>query len=50
MFRGKDDLDSLLGEIKKKNISTLEKSRLDWDSFKQREGIEDELKKHQKDG
>lgn len=33
-----------------KNISTIEKTSLDWDTYKKKEGIEDELKQHVKDG
>lgn len=37
-------LGSILGQLGRKNkISTLEKSKLDWQSFKQREGLEEEL-------
>ncbi|KAK9502458.1 hypothetical protein O3M35_011234 [Rhynocoris fuscipes] len=40
---------SILGQIGKKNkLSTLEKSKLDWDSFKKSEGIEEELEQHNK--
>lgn len=31
---------------KKQKMSTLEKSRLDWDTFKDEEGISDELAIH----
>ncbi|XP_063951703.1 craniofacial development protein 1-like [Lytechinus pictus] len=42
-------LGNVLGQIgKKQKISTLEKSRLDWESFKNKEGITDELKIHNK--
>ncbi|XP_017472825.1 PREDICTED: craniofacial development protein 1-like [Rhagoletis zephyria] len=41
---GSGGLGSLLNQIgKKKKISVLEKSQLDWKSFKQDEGIEEEL-------
>ncbi|XP_064641379.1 craniofacial development protein 1-like isoform X2 [Lineus longissimus] len=46
-------LGSVLGKIgKKTKISVLDKSKLDWDSFKQKEGIDEELKIHNrgKDG
>lgn len=37
-------LSSVLGQLGKKNkLSTLEKSKLDWDSFKKDEGISDDL-------
>ncbi|XP_071495985.1 craniofacial development protein 1-like [Diadema antillarum] len=42
-------LGSVLGQIgKKQKISTLEKSRLDWMNFKKAEGIEEDLKIHNK--
>lgn len=41
-------MSSLLGKIgaKKQKMSTLEKSRLDWESFKEEEGIGEELATH----
>ncbi|XP_072836513.2 craniofacial development protein 1 [Pogona vitticeps] len=41
-------LNSLLGKIgaKKPKMSTLEKSKLDWESFKDQEGIQEELAVH----
>jgi len=40
-------LSSVLGKIgKKQKISVLEKSKIDWDGFKEKEGISDELKIH----
>ncbi|KAH0619469.1 hypothetical protein JD844_000117 [Phrynosoma platyrhinos] len=41
-------LNNLLGKIgaKKQKMSTLEKSKLDWESFKEQEGITDELAIH----
>jgi len=36
--------------LKPKKISTLEKSKLDWQSFKKKEGIEDDLKQAVKGG
>lgn len=42
-------LQSLLSKIGKKNkLSTLEKSKLDWNTFKQQEGINEELQTHNK--
>lgn len=42
-------LGSLLGRLgKKQKISTLEKSKLDWDNFKSVEGIEEEIQTHNK--
>ncbi|RDD47114.1 Craniofacial development protein 1 [Trichoplax sp. H2] len=47
----KPSLGSLLGQLgKKQKLTTLEKSKLDWEGFKSKEGIEDELKYHNKDG
>ncbi|XP_008120977.1 craniofacial development protein 1 [Anolis carolinensis] len=47
-------LDSLLGKMgsKKQKLSTLEKSKMDWETFKEQEGIGDELAIHNrgKDG
>lgn len=46
-------LNSLLSKLNKKpKLSTLEKSKLDWDGFKQKEGITEELQIHNrgKDG
>lgn len=40
-------LSSLLGQITKKNkLSVLEKTKLDWDGFKSKEGIGEELQSH----
>lgn len=42
-------LGNVLGQIgKKQKISTLEKTRLDWEGFKSAEGISEELKIHNK--
>lgn len=42
-------LSSVLSKIGKKNkMGTLEKSRIDWNSFKKKEGIEEDLKIHNK--
>jgi len=46
----KSNLDDLLNSLGKKKISTLEKSKLDWQNFKSKEGIEEELKEKTKDG
>ncbi|XP_031634263.1 craniofacial development protein 1 [Contarinia nasturtii] len=46
---GSSGLSSLLGQIGKKNkLSVLEKSKLDWNGFKQTEGIDEELQTHNK--
>ena len=40
-------LSAVLGQIGKKNkLGTLEKSKLDWDQFKKKEGISNELQVH----
>lgn len=40
---------SLIGQLGKKNkLSTLEKSKLDWENFKKDEGIEEDLERHNK--
>ncbi|GBP18998.1 Craniofacial development protein 1 [Eumeta japonica] len=42
-------LSNLLSQINKKNkLSTLEKSKLDWDTYKKEEGIEEEIQSHNK--
>ncbi|CAB3220077.1 unnamed protein product [Arctia plantaginis] len=42
-------LSSVLGQLNKKNkLSTLEKSKLDWSTYKQEEGIEEEIESHNK--
>lgn len=42
-------LGAVLGQIGKKNkLSTLEKTKLDWNSFKRSQGIEEELQTHNK--
>lgn len=46
---GLGGISSVLGQIGKKGkISTLEKSKLDWDNFKKQENIEEELNTHNK--
>jgi hypothetical protein len=46
----KGNLNSILSGLNqnKKKLSTLEKSKYDWSSFKEEEGIEDELNVHLK--
>ncbi|CAH1780332.1 unnamed protein product [Owenia fusiformis] len=47
--RGGGGLGSVLGKIGKKDkISTLNKSKLDWDKFKEEEGIKADLQAHNK--
>lgn len=50
--RPKSNLNSLMNKykIKEPKMNTLEKSKLDWKGFVQKEGIEDELKYKNKDG
>lgn len=46
---GLGGISSVLGQIgKKAKISTLEKSKLDWDNFKKQENIEEEINTHNK--
>jgi len=44
----KSNLDAILGGHKKPKLSTLEKSKMDWSQFKEKEGIHDELNQHLK--
>lgn len=47
--RGRGGISSVLNQLgKKQKISTLEKSKLDWDSFKQQQNITEELKSYNK--
>ncbi|XP_065199957.1 craniofacial development protein 1 isoform X10 [Planococcus citri] len=47
--RGGGGLSSVLGQIGKKNkLSILEKTKLDWNSYKKEEGIDEQLKIHNK--
>lgn len=43
-------LSSLVGllDSKKQKLTTLEKTKLDWNNFKSDEGIDEELEKHKK--
>jgi len=44
-------LDGVLDSIKgPKTVSTVSKSSMDWDTYKEKEGLEDELSKAAKDG
>nr|XP_021192857.2 uncharacterized protein LOC110378076 [Helicoverpa armigera] len=46
---GGSGLSGILGQINKKNkLSTLEKSKLDWSTYKQEEGLEEEIQSHNK--
>ncbi|KAI8604132.1 craniofacial development protein 1-like protein [Dissophora ornata] len=45
-----DELAATYGVKKPPKLNTLEKSKLDWNNFVGKEGIEDELKHHNKDG
>ncbi|KAF9197756.1 Craniofacial development protein 1 [Haplosporangium sp. Z 27] len=45
-----DELAATYGVKKPPKMNTLEKSKLDWNNFVGKEGIEDELKHHNKDG
>eukprot|EP00697_Spironema_sp_BW2_P004880 gnl/Spiro4/16598_TR8935_c0_g1_i1.p1 gnl/Spiro4/16598_TR8935_c0_g1~~gnl/Spiro4/16598_TR8935_c0_g1_i1.p1 ORF type:complete len:276 (+),score=84.87 gnl/Spiro4/16598_TR8935_c0_g1_i1:32-829(+) len=46
----KSRLRNILEEMKREKISTIDKTKLDWDKFKAREGISAELDEHKKDG
>ncbi|KDO22545.1 hypothetical protein SPRG_11727 [Saprolegnia parasitica CBS 223.65] len=47
----KTGLDAVVDALQEpKKVSTIEKSSLDWDSFKEKEGIVDELEQYTKDG
>ncbi|CAG4947207.1 unnamed protein product [Parnassius apollo] len=47
--RGSGGLSNVLGQLNKKNkLSTLEKSKLDWNTYKKVEDIEDEIQSHNK--
>ncbi|RZC32084.1 craniofacial development protein 1 [Asbolus verrucosus] len=47
--RGLSGISSVLGQLgKKPKISTLEKSKLDWDKFKKEENLEEELQTYNK--
>ncbi|KAI8347427.1 bucentaur or craniofacial development-domain-containing protein [Mortierella sp. GBAus27b] len=45
-----DELAATYGVKKPPKLNTLEKSKMDWNTFVGKEGIEDELKHHNKDG
>ncbi|KAG7388570.1 hypothetical protein PHYPSEUDO_012207 [Phytophthora pseudosyringae] len=48
---GKKGLDQMLESLDEpKKVSTMEKTSLDWDKFKEKEGIEEELTQYTKDG
>jgi hypothetical protein len=47
----KQKLDEVLASLDgPKKVSTMEKTSIDWDRFKEKEGIEDELAHQTKDG
>ncbi|CAH2039497.1 unnamed protein product, partial [Iphiclides podalirius] len=47
--RATGGLSNILGQLNKKNkLSTLEKSKLDWDTYKKVEDIDDEIQSHNK--
>ncbi|EQC35575.1 hypothetical protein SDRG_06864 [Saprolegnia diclina VS20] len=47
----KTGLDAIVDALQQpKKVSTIEKSSMDWDSFKEKEGIVDELEQYTKDG
>ncbi|XP_028167818.1 nucleolar GTP-binding protein 2 [Ostrinia furnacalis] len=47
--RGSSGLSGVLGQLNKKDkLSTLEKSKLDWTTYKQQEGLDEEIQSHNK--
>ncbi|KAK9478928.1 bucentaur or craniofacial development-domain-containing protein [Lipomyces japonicus] len=48
--RKPSSLDAMANKGKPTKINTLEKSKMDWQDFVQNEGIEDDLKRHNKGG
>lgn len=46
----KDNLDEILENLRAKKISSIQKSKIDWDKYKKETGIEGELEFHKKDG
>jgi hypothetical protein len=50
LLPAKRGVDAVLATMKKKKISTLFKSKHDWDSFKEDQGLSDELAQNTKDG
>ena len=46
----KGNLDDLIDSLQKRKMSSLQKSKLDWDQYKRDNKIEDELEYHKKDG
>ncbi|CAK1545003.1 unnamed protein product [Leptosia nina] len=47
--RSTGGLSNIVGQLNKKNtLSTLEKSKLDWNTYKKEEGIEEEITSHNK--
>ena len=43
-------VDEMLAANKKQKMSTMDKTKHDWDKFRTDEGITEELKEHNKDG
>ncbi|CAG9325134.1 unnamed protein product [Blepharisma stoltei] len=49
--RGRASLDQLASELtKKKSITSVSKSKLDWEKYKEQNNLEDDLAKNRKDG
>lgn len=45
----KAGISGVLGKLNKKNtLSVLEKSKLDWNTYKKEEGVEEEIQSHNK--
>ena len=46
----KGNLDELIDSLQTRKISSLQKSKLDWEQYKKQHDIEEELEYHKKDG
>ena len=46
----KGNLDDILEGLKSKKITTIEKTKLDWEEYKKQNNLSDELAYHNKDG
>lgn len=46
----KGNLDDILEGLKTKKISTIQKSKIDWEEYKKQNNLNEELQYHSKDG
>merc|ERR1712137_26895 len=46
----KGNLDDIIGGLKSRKISTIQKSKIDWEEYKKQNNLSDELQYHNKDG